>query len=175
MNWGTSYWRFIHLFSFYGERELVLQIKDFLPCEDCKSEWYEPEASYNLLDWSRELHNKVNKKLGKYANWDATDLAISHKFHCDICEKKEIYTMFPWHFMHIISKQPNSMEFLKEFNKKYPCEVHRGLLLDEPQTGETTLDWTFRNHERIDTDFKREIYNYVFTVPPCNDCPQDTL
>ena len=153
MYWGPSYWRFIHYFAMYEERDLVTQIKNFIPCDTCKSEWYDPAPTEKLLDWSRELHNKVNKKLGKYANWDARDLNISHKPHCDICEEKEFIHRFPWDFIHEVAKQPNSMEFLKAFNAKYPCETHRGTFLDEPQPNEETLAWTIRNHQRLDPNF----------------------
>lgn len=137
----------------YEERDLVTQVKNFIPCDTCKSEWYDPAPTEKLLDWSRELHNKVNMKLGRYANWDARDLNITHKPHCDICEEKEFIHRFPWVFIHEVAKQPNSMDFLKEFNAKYPCEIHRGTILDEPQPNEETLAWTVRNHQKVDPSF----------------------
>ncbi len=137
----------------YEERDLVLQVKNFIPCDACKTEWYDPAPEENLLDWSRELHNKVNKKLGRYANWDAVDLNITHKPQCDICEEKELIHGFPWVFIHAVAAQPNSMDFLKAFAMKYPCDVHRGKLLDEPQDGEDTLAWTVRNHQKVDPSF----------------------
>jgi hypothetical protein len=165
MYWGPSYWRFIHYFAMYEERDLVTQIKNFIPCETCKTEWYDPAPTEKLLDWSRELHNKVNMKLGKYANWDARDLSITHKPHCDICEKQEFIHRFPWDFIHEVAKQPNSMEFLKEFNAKYPCEIHRATFLDEPQLDEKTFPWTIRNHQRLDP---------AFSLPPFITLDPDT-
>ena len=153
MYWGPSYWRFIHYFAMYEERTLVLQIRDFIPCETCKTEWYNPAPDENLLDWSRELHNKVNKKLGRYANWDEVDLNISHKPQCDICEQNEFIHRFPWDFIHEVAKQPNAMHFLKAFNANYPCETHRGTLLDEPMPDEETLAWTVRNHQKVQPNF----------------------
>jgi len=164
MSWGPSYWRFIHYFAMYEQRDLVTQIKHLIPCEHCKSEWYDPEPSENLLDWSRTLHNKVNQKLGRYANWDDTDLRITHKAECDVCTEKEFLYGFPWNFMTTIALQPNSMEFLKTFNATYPCDVHRGTFLDEPQAEESTLQWLARNRQKVDPTF-------ALPPPPCTDCP----
>jgi hypothetical protein len=137
----------------YDLKDLVLQVKNFIPCEECKSEWYDPAPEQNLLDWSRELHNKVNTKLGRYDKWDARDLLITHKPHCDICEEKEFIHRYPWVFIHFVALQPNSMDFLKAFNAQYPCEKHRGTFLDEPQPEESTTDWVLRNNKKIDPNF----------------------
>jgi hypothetical protein len=170
MSWGPSYWRFIHYFAMYEQKDLVTQIKHLIPCEDCKSEWYDPEPSENLLDWSRELHNKVNQKLGRYANWDDTDLRITHKPECDVCTEKEFLHRFPWDFMMMVASQPNSMEFLKTFNANYPCDVHRGTFLDEPQAEESTLHWVGRNRQKVDPTFVLP----QPVEPPCSDCPATT-
>ena len=158
MFWGPPYWRFIHYFSMYDLRDLVLQVKNFIPCPDCKSEWYDPAPEENLLDWSRELHNKVNKKLGRYDKWDARDLNISHKPHCDVCEEKEFIHRFPWVFIHFVAVQPNSMNFLKAFNAQYPCDKHRGTFLDKPLPDESTLDWVIRNNKKVDPNFVKPAY-----------------
>jgi hypothetical protein len=181
MYWGGSYWRFIHLFALHDKKDLVLQVKNFIPCEECKSEWYDPAPNETLLDWSREFHNKVNRKLGRYDKWDATDLNISHKATCDVCENKEYVHNFPWIFIHEVAKQPNSMEFLKEFNEQYPCELHKGMfLLEEPLPDESTLNWTLRNHTRIDASFtfNQQISTDLSGTPlsgitgvPCTACP----
>lgn len=167
MLWGAPYWRFIHYVSMHERRELILQLKQFIPCEDCKSEWYDPEPSENLLDWSRTLHNKVNQKLGRYANWDDTDLRITHKPECDVCTGMEFLHRFPWDFMTTVASQPNSMEFLKTFNATYPCDVHRGTFLDEPQAEESTLHWVGRNRQKVDSTFVLPIE----PVKTCSECP----
>ena len=156
--WGASYWRFIHLFSFFDHRETVTKVKNYIPCNECKSEWYDPSPTENLLDWSREFHNKVNKKLGKYSNWNDTDLRIFHKTDCDLCKKEEDAHFFPWVFIHYVAMQPNSMEFLKEFNSNFPCKIHKGNLLDEPKMGESTIDWVLRNTIRFYPDFIKPAY-----------------
>ena len=163
MYWGAPYWRFMHYFAMHDVKDLVLHVKNFIPCEDCKSEWYEPAPGENLLDWSREFHNKVNRKLGRYDKWDARDLLISHKPHCDICEEKEFIHRYPWVFFHFVSMQPNSMDFLKAVNAQYPCEKHRGTFLDEPQDGESTVDWVVRNNQRVDPNFIKP--PYMMPVP----------
>jgi hypothetical protein len=151
-------------------RDLVIQLGQFIPCEDCKSEWYAPEPTQNLLDWSRELHNKVNNKLGRYASWDDTDLHIAHKSECDICIQKEFVHRFPWDFIIAVASQPNSVDFLKAFNAKYPCEVHRGTFLDEPNPDETSIQWAVRNRQKVDPEF---VMPSVSDPPmiPCSDCP----
>lgn len=172
MFWGAPYWRFIHYFSLHDKRDLVLQIKNFIPCDECKSEWYDPTLDQSLIDWSREFHNKVNKKLGRYDKWDARDLSISHKPTCDICDEKEYIHRFPWGFIHEVAKLPNAVDFLKEFNATYPCEKHRGTFLDEPQPGEFPLDWTVRNHQKTDPSFSLPVINTDLSGGQvCSTCP----
>lgn len=163
MFWGAPYWRFIHHFAMYDLKDLVLQVKNFIPCEECKSEWYDPAPEENLLDWSRELHNKVNTKLGRYDKWDKTDLLITHKPHCDVCEEKEFIHLYPWVFFHFVCMQPNSMDFLKAVNAQYPCDKHRGTFFDEPQPNETTIEWVVRNNQKVDPNFVKP--SYMFPVP----------
>lgn len=95
---------------------------------------------------------------GKYDQWDSEDFAIAQKPTCDVCMGTLVHR-FPWGLLHSVAEQANSMEFLKNFNAQYPCETCRGGFFDEPQTGEKTLDWTYRNHQRLDPSF-------VIPVPP---------
>ena len=155
---STPYWRFIHYFALHGQRDQILHVKPFFPFGDLSGVWYDPEPTEDLVEWSRILHNKMNTLSGKYDKWDSLDFAIGHKPTCDLCVNNLVYR-FPWGFIHSVAEQANSMEFLKEFNATYPCTTCRGQFFDEPQEGETTLDWTYRNHQRLDS-------SYIPPVPP---------
>ena len=172
MFWGAPFWRFIHFFALHDQRDLVLQLKNFIPCGKCKSEWYDPSPEENLLDWSREFHNKVNAKLGRYDKWDARDLSITHKPTCDICENQEQIHRFPLDFINVITPQPNALNFLKTFNATYPCDVHRGTFFDDPQPEESTVDWVIRNNKRRDPNFVAPLYVSYFQ--PNTDQPPTT-
>ena len=170
MSWGPSYWRFIHYFSMNNCLDLLQKLPEFIPCEDCKTEWIEPIDSEDLTHWSLALHNKVNTKLGKYDKWVYSDLTIVHKDECDVCKKNEDRHQFPWTFIHEVAKieSPNTVSFLKEFNSTYPCLTCKGSFLpDLPNPSESVLDWTVRNHVAIDPSFK---FTYEHTFP-CNGCP----
>lgn len=177
MFWGAPFWRFIHLFALHDKRDLVLQLKNFIPCGKCKDSWYDPAPEENLLDWSREFHNKVNAKLGRYDKWDARDLAITHKPTCDICENQEQIHRFPIEFINFTAIMPNSMNFLKAFNAEYPCDIHRGTFFDDPQPEESTVDWVIRNNKRRNPNFIIPPYLYVNKPntdqpsAPCSGCP----
>jgi hypothetical protein len=147
---STPYWRFIHYFALHNKRDLILQVKHFF--EDLSGVWYDPESAEDLIEWSRILHNKMNTLSGKYDKWDSRDFTIAHKPTCDLCVNNLVYR-FPWGFIHSIAEQANSMNFLKEFNATYPCDICRGGFFDEPQAGESTLDWTYRNHTRLDPSY----------------------
>ena len=157
---STPYWRFIHYFALHNLRDLILQVKPFF--QDVSGAWSDPPTE-DLVEWSRVLHNKVNALNDKYHTWDATDFSIAHKPTCDTCVNNLVYR-FPWEFIHSVATQPNSMEFLKKFNTNYPCDRCRGGFFDEPQADETTLAWTYRNHNRVDPSF-------VIPVPPPVDSP----
>ena len=152
---STPYWRYIHYFALHTIRDLV-QVKLFF--QDISGVWCDPSPTEDLVEWSRVLHNKVNALNGKYHTWDSTDFSIAHKPTCDACVNNLVH-QFPWGFIHSVAAQENSMDFLKDFNTKYPCETCRGGFFDEPRPDETTLAWTYRNHNRVDSSF-------VIPVPP---------
>ena len=148
---STPYWRCIHYFAYHNLRELLIQVKEFFP-EDLRGAWCDPSPTENLVEWSRVLHNKMNTLSGKYDKWDTNDFAIAHKVSCDICTKNLVHR-FPWEFIHSVAAQKGSMQFLKDFNRLYPCETCRGRFFDEPRPDETTLEWTYRNNARVDSSF----------------------
>ena len=149
---STPYWRFIHYFALHNKRDLILQVKHYFPFGDLSGAWYDPEPTEDLIEWSRILHNTMNTLNGKYDQWDSQDFAIAQKPTCDLCVHNLVYR-FPWGFIHSVAEQANSMEFLKEFNAMYPCTTCRGQFFDEPQEGETILEWTYRNHQRLDPSY----------------------
>lgn len=155
---SSPYWRFIHYFAIHNDRDLILQVKRFFSFDDLSGVWHEPTTEENLVEWSLSMHNRMNSKTGKYDQWDSIDFHIAQKPTCDLCVNNLVYR-FPWDFIHSVAKQPNSMEFLKEFNTKYPCNTCRGKLLDEPHENESTLDWTYRNHQRLDPSYSPPVEN----------------
>ena len=168
-SWGPVYWRFLHYFSIHYENDstYIKTVKSLIPCTTCQSEWIEPELHANMILWSLELHNKVNTKLGKYDKWTLIDYHIANKEDCDICNSKS--NNFPWLFIHMIAEQNSvdSLLFLQEFNKKYPCETCKyTFFLDEPQQDESVLDWTIRHHKRHDSLFEYK------KPKPCACCPE---
>jgi Erv1 / Alr family len=127
MSWGPAYWRFIHYFALNNkDRELFSQLPSFIPCAECKNDWEDPQDGDDLVQWSLKLHNKINKKLGKWDKWDLTDYNIAHKNTCDYCNRQEYIHFFPWMFIHTVAEvgpDTLALEFLQTFNSKYPCEV----------------------------------------------------
>lgn len=162
MYWGPSYWRFLHYFALHDSgRELFEQLPKFMPCDVCRSEWVNPGPKEDLVMWSKELHNRVNKKLGKYDKWDMTDFEIAHKPECDYESNKEYVHLFPWLFLHTVAETggDGALLFLKHFNETYPNIVLRGkFFTDDPAEGESVLDWTVRHHNRMNLDFGRGEY-----------------
>lgn len=82
--WGPSFWKFLHALSFFypkhpSEKQkkkyesFLLSFEEFIPCEKCKKDYekYISEKKPNLdskkefVIWVIDLHNFVNKKLGK--------------------------------------------------------------------------------------------------------------
>jgi len=174
-NWGPSYWRFIHYFAVGAttSRDLLAETVNHIPCEACKSEWVSPDPRVNLLEWSVALHNKVNLKLGKYANWNATDFGISHDPTCDKCYPTT-NPVFPWPFIHTVAKvnSPSVLFFLNTFNTLYPCPNCRGrFFIDSPLANESVLDWTIRNHLIQDPLFVYPVYTNVCTACPTGFLP----
>lgn len=172
--WGPSYWRFIHFFAVNNiGRDLLKKFYVHIPCEKCRDNWEDPDLTEDLVEWSIRMHNKVNKELGKYAGWDRTDFDISHKPTCDICDKKEYYFGFPWTFIHEVARNdaPYAVDFLQAFNAQYPCPTHQGKLLsDPPLEGETPIEWTARNHERLEPGFARYWVKPDGISADCIDC-----
>jgi hypothetical protein len=98
----------------------------------------------------------VNAKLGKWDKWDMTDFNIGHKPDCDICKDK-VHFGYPWMFIHQVAETGNaaSISFLQKFDQLYPCLKCRGTFLsDPPNEGESAIDWTIRNHQRVEPTFQ---------------------
>ena len=172
MFYGPAYWRFMHHFALHNiGLDLMKDLGQFINCSECSSEYEPPSDTDNLIIWSKNLHNKVNAKLGKWDKWDMDDFNIGQKPDCDICAKKEIFG-YPWLFIHNVAEAGNSnaIPFLQSFNQLYPCSIHNGVLLsDPPLDGESALEWTDRNHKRIDATFQ------LPNSSPCSNCTPPDL
>lgn len=170
MYWGPSYWRFLHFFALHNVgRDLMMELPQFIPCEECKSEWVDPGPEEDLVMWSKELHNKVNRKLGRWDKWDMTDFGISHKRECDYVQNMEFVHLFPWPFIHIVAQVGGdaALGFLKRFNELYPVDACRNkFFTDDPIEGESVLDWTVRHHNRMNLEWGRT--GYVHPKPQSN-------
>jgi len=148
--YGPGYWRFIHYFSMNNVGfDLMNKLGTYISCDICKLGYYPPNTNENLVDWSLNLHNSVNKKLGRFDEYNIEHLNICQKNICDICTNNSEYN-FPWMFIHNVAEQ-NTIEtvsFLKEFNLLYPCSNCQGNLFpSEKLENERVLDWTLRNNE----------------------------
>lgn len=172
---GPAIWRFIHFFSIHNiDRNFIIKIQDYL-CTECKNEWEDPTDNEDIIEWSLRLHNKVNKKLGKWDKWDINDLNIAHKPECDYCKNIENISQFPWEFIHSISKTENAnlLDFLKTFSTLYPCDICKNTFFtDEPLVDETIFNWTIRHHKRfnIARNHPEYIYNDNMDILPSADC-----
>jgi hypothetical protein len=74
--WGPSGWQLFHLIAFHSEHpeELLLMIKDVLPCRFCRESTTQFTHELPLKGdpgrWLYDLHNKVNHKLRTQAKTD---------------------------------------------------------------------------------------------------------
>ena len=80
-NWGPPLWQFIHTISSVEEEyqlknaiECLKAVKDVIPCSLCRPYYEEKIKELDTLDttnpkalyqWTIDLHNSVNAKLGK--------------------------------------------------------------------------------------------------------------
>ena len=176
---GSAYWRFIHFFSLHDiDYEYIKQIVNFMPCEDCKLEWEDPVQDQDLIEWSMSLHNKINKKMGKYDKYDLTDFIICQKRHCDICAGDEHKNQYPWELIHFVAEKygESSLEFLKRFNTLYPCDKCRSnLLIDDQHEGETVLNWTIRHHTRFNQFKGLPEFRYIVSDKTCVGCEESVV
>lgn len=157
MFYGPAYWRFMHHFALHDKgRDLMVDLGQFIGCAECASEYEAPTENQDLVMWSKNLHNKVNAKLGKWDKWDMTDFHIGHKPDCDICADK-VHFGYPWMFIHQVAETGNaaSIPFLQNFDQTYPCDKCRGTFLpDAPNEDESAIDWTIRNHQKVQPTFQ---------------------
>lgn len=76
--WGPSGWQLFHLIAFRSDHpeELLLMIKDVLPCRFCRESTtqftHELPLKGNPGKWLYDLHNKVNHKLRTQSKEDPT-------------------------------------------------------------------------------------------------------
>ena len=76
--WGPSAWQLFHLIAFFSPnpQDMLLDIKDMLPCKFCRASTTEFTAIMPILScddpgrWLYDLHNKVNHKLRTQAKTD---------------------------------------------------------------------------------------------------------
>jgi hypothetical protein len=174
MDWGFAFWRFVHWFALHAKgHDLLKQLPDFIPCEQCKLEWEDPKEGQDLVVWSLNIHNKVNAKLGRYDKWDLTDFHIAQKTTCDRCAHAD-YTPFPWGFIHVIASDNSvkALQFLKRFDEIYPCpSCNSTFFIDDPALDESIAEWSIRHHKRIDPSFQTT--STAFDTK-CNGCETST-
>jgi len=177
MFYGPAYWRFMHHFAIHGKgRDLMVDLGQFIGCAECASEYEAPRDNQDLVMWSKNLHNKVNAKLGKWDKWDMTDFNIGQKPECDICAGK-VHFGYPWLFIHQVAETGNasSIPFLQNFDQTYPCDKCHGTLLpDAPNEGESAIDWTIRNHRKIQPTFQYFPPPGPNTSGECPGCPSNS-
>ena len=174
MSWGSYYWKIIHYLALNNVgHEWLSKLIDYIPCEECKEHWVNPIAGCNLIEWSLEMHNKVNNKLGRWDKWDRNDFEIAHKNECEICNGISYNFDKIWHFIHIVAhigenNRNDTIKMLKEFQNIYPCAICRNqLFLDDPMEKETLYDWTVRHHNRINNENRSYI---IYIDQTCYGC-----
>lgn len=83
-NWGPSSWKILHVLAYtYPEianyetqvniEKFIASFSELLPCNSCKDDFKKYVQKYpvksktreSLIQWTVDLHNSVNKKLGK--------------------------------------------------------------------------------------------------------------
>ena len=184
MFYGPAYWRFMHHFALHDPgRDLMVDLGQFIGCAECAAEYEAPFDNQDLVMWSKNLHNKVNAKLGKWDKWDMTDFHIGHKPDCDICADK-VHFGYPWMFIHQAAETGNaaSIPFLQKFDQTYPCDKCRGTFLpDAPNEDESAIDWTIRNHQKVQPTFQyfpppvsNTLASADGTNVGCPGCPSNT-
>ena len=180
MDWGKVYWKMIHFLALHNiGKDFLNQLVNFLPCDKCKEDWIEPTD--DLIEWSLEYHNKVNKKMGKYDKWKLYHLKHFHKKKCDYCNN---ITEFPWNFMLIVAETYNTKEaydFLMELNRIYPCDACRNTFFQlEKQPHESVLTWVKKNNDYMNKirgfDVSKNTPRMLFVNPTprkgkCKRCP----
>jgi hypothetical protein len=148
--WGPSGWQLFHLIAFRSENpeELLLMIKDILPCKFCRASTteftYELPLKGDPGKWLYELHNKVNHKLRTQCKEDPTVVnpGPDPSFE-DI--RKRYMNMKPTNvpgrdFLFVIAAnysdkpEPNEMaihrRFLQLLSKVYPFQELRNVFED---------------------------------------------
>jgi len=122
MFYGPAYWRFIHYFALNNVGfDLMCQLDQYISCDTCKPSYYPPNVNENLVNWSLNLHNSVNKKLGKWDKYDLIDYNICQKNICDICSNNTQF-QFPWTFINNVAENnsDNTITFLHLCTFKTP-------------------------------------------------------
>ena len=100
---GPYYWAVIHLACLSeadGLQEFVNSLPGILPCPDCKEHLREnltklPFDSKDPFRWSVELHNAVNKRLGK--PMVSYEKALEH--WKNLCAPKKNQSSINWVFI----------------------------------------------------------------------------
>lgn len=162
---GPAFWRLIHFFAIHDKGRVVLQnLKDFIGCETCKASYVPPTDTENLLEWSVQLHNSINVKLGK----SVVDVP-SIKTTCDLCDHSSDHI---WTCIHNIAEtgKDTSIPILHLINEEYPCNVcNRNLFIDTILPAEHPLYWTLRNHTRMNNERGYPPFAYVMDPPSSNE------
>lgn len=104
--WGPIFWKFLHEISFQfpmsptdqekkSHEQFLKNLRDFIPCVSCKTDYqkYVEQNPPNLksrtlfIKWTVDLHNHVNKKLGKreFSYEEVEEEWNSTSEHCISC------------------------------------------------------------------------------------------
>lgn len=156
---GPSAWQLFHLIAFRSSNpeELLLMIKDVLPCRFCRESTTQFTNELPLKGdpgrWLYDLHNKVNHKLRTQAKEDPTviDPGPDPSFE-EIKKKYETLRLtnvpgrdFLFSIAANYPDQPESQDmalqrrFLKVLSEKYPFDSLRKVFLEYHTKNEPTL------------------------------------
>jgi hypothetical protein len=104
--WGPIFWKFLHEISFQfpqnptdqekkSHENFLLNLKYFIPCYTCKNDFQKYisqnppilNSKKNFVKWTVDLHNHVNKKLGKreYSYEEVEEEWNANTEHCISC------------------------------------------------------------------------------------------
>lgn len=158
--WGPSGWQLFHLIAFRSSNpeELLLMIKDILPCKFCRESTTQFTNELPLKGdpgkWLYDLHNKVNHKLRTQAKEDPNvidpgpDPSFEEvKKHYESLKVTEVPGrdfLFSISVNYPDDPEPDQMavqrRFLKILSEKYPFDSLRKVFVDYYNRNTPTLE-----------------------------------
>lgn len=187
---GKYFWFIIHLVNIltHNDKTLINDFKIFIktlacliPCCKCRNHFKQNLKkitlkkyikSGNILKWSFDMHNLVNKQLNKkkynYKNY-------IKKFNA-VIEKKEATSLYFWHVIHLIcfSVPKNLSHVKKNIIKKFInsiCNILHGFkyieLFKKHNKGickykqrDELINWSYKLHNKLNLLTMKKKYNF---------------